>query len=226
MEDGFTMCKQGFETIDILAEKLKDVEGDIVECGVWRGGMLAYMGKKFPDRKLWACDSFEGLPELQIGDPHYKHDQKQYRNHGGKCAASMEEVKETMKTFGVKNEIEYVKGWFDESLPKSGIKRIALLRIDADMYRGTMDVLENLYPLVSPGGAVIIDDSSIETAYDAMKDYLEKHKIGATIRRPDTMEPIWGAGVLDYINMCGVYSQAWMSASPSMWWIKEDYGSL
>jgi O-methyltransferase len=72
---------------------------------------------------------------------------------------SVDEVKANFARFGLlDDQVRFVKGWFDQSLPAAPIERIAILRVDGDLYDSTLAVLRHLHPRVSPGGYVIVDD--------------------------------------------------------------------
>ena len=135
----------------------------------------------FGDRKVWACDSFEGLPAPDIA--RYKLDKGDKNFQRNYLAAGLELVKGNFEHFDLyKNEhfshVEFVKGYFKDSMPvlkaKLDGKPIALLRLDGDMYSSTWEVLEALYPLLSPGGYVVIDDWDLIRARQACLDYRKK----------------------------------------------------
>jgi hypothetical protein len=145
----------------------KNVPGDLVETGVWRGGATIFMRgilKVFnvTDRLVWAADSFEGLPEP---DPAlYPLEARafksaamtKYYNH---LAVGLEEVQRNFAAYGLlDNQVRFLKGWFKDTLPSAPIKTIAVLRLDGDYYESTRDALTNLYDKVSIGGYVIVDD--------------------------------------------------------------------
>jgi O-methyltransferase len=174
---------------------LTDVPGDFIECGVWRGGaaifmqgLLKYTGK---DRKVFVADSFEGLPAPDekypddSGDIHYQ--------HGDVLAIPLKEVKANFRKYDLLDEnVVFIKGWFKDSLPAAPIDKLALLRIDADMYGSTMEVLEILYPKLSVGGYVIIDDYGvIEGCRKAVDDYRGEHGITERIVPIDRCGVFW-----------------------------------
>lgn len=152
------------------------IPGDLVETGVWRGGACIYMrgilhilGDR--DRKIWVCDSFEGLP---LPDPKYPADDGLDLKQYGQLAISQEEVEANFARFGwLDDQVRFLKGWFKDTLHSAPIDRIAVLRLDGDLYESTMDALSGLYERVSPGGFVIIDDyHAFEACRDAVHDYL------------------------------------------------------
>lgn len=178
--------------IDNLAiiEKYGTAQGSIVECGVWRGGMIAGVAKLLGDRKYYLLDSFEGLPapkqldgakavewQKDVNSPKY------YDN----CRAEIEFAKKAMELAGAKNA-EFVKGWFNETLPDlvkdPALAPISILRLDGDWYESTLECLSHLYPLVAEGGLIIIDDYYMwDGCARAVHDYLSINKLPIRIRQ-------------------------------------------
>lgn len=144
------------------------VPGDLVECGVWRGGsafLMAEMLDRIGDerRRVWLCDSFEGLPPPEDVDgpaaAAYADDRDSPR-YFDNCRAGLEEVGANARTAGVEHRVELVPGWFEDTLyeARERIGPIALLRLDCDWHSSVTTCLEALYDHVSPGGIVIVDD--------------------------------------------------------------------
>lgn len=149
-----------------------DIEGDFLECGVWRGGssMIAALALTRVDSKsrdLWLYDTFEGMTapsELDV-DPEGNRMVDDWDSYDGKldnpvfAFGSLEEVKKNMKATGYpENQVHFVKGKVEESIPGTIPTKIALLRLDTDWYESTKHELEHLWPLLEPGGVLIIDD--------------------------------------------------------------------
>lgn len=84
-----------------------------------------------------------------------------------------------------------MKGWFHESLPTLANRRFALIRLDGDLYSSTMVALENLYPSLSPGGYLIVDDWAIEECREAVEKYRSEHKITEEIKEIDGESVFW-----------------------------------
>jgi O-methyltransferase len=144
-----------------LAAKVKGVEGIVVECGTWRGGMIAGIADVLGGgRSYYLCDSYQGLPAPQEIDgtraKAYQADTTNPLNFNN-CAASEEEARAAMSMSSAK-DYHIVKGWFEETLPKLPSYPIALLRMDADWYASTKCILDNLADRVVSGGMIIIDD--------------------------------------------------------------------
>ena len=149
-----------------------EVQGDYVECGVWKGGNLILF-KKFLEKnnliskKIYAYDTFEGmttpssydynLSTKESAENILKGDKDRKTNNWGIC--SLEDVKSNiLKTVGNLDSIEFVKGPVEETLNNKIPNKISLLRLDTDWYSSTKKELEVLYDNVTPGGIIIIDD--------------------------------------------------------------------
>ena len=138
------------------------VPGDLIETGVWRGGSTIYMRAVLrqlgvTDRRVWVADSFEGLPKPT--DVRDQADKEWDMSENPYLAVSLDQVRANFARFGLlDDQVRFLKGWFRDTLPTAPIERLALLRLDGDMYEATMDALENLYAKVSPGGFVVVDD--------------------------------------------------------------------
>jgi O-methyltransferase len=145
-----------------LADRVRQIKGCVVECGVWRGGMSAGIARCLgPSRKYYLFDSFEGLPPAKAidGTAALKWQQNtESAEYFENCWAPVTYAKEAMKQVGATNA-EFVKGWFEDTIPKHHFDEpIALLRLDGDWYESTMVCLTNLFDRVAPGGLIIIDD--------------------------------------------------------------------
>ncbi len=146
------------------------IAGDIVECGVWRGGSmmaaaLALKDRGQAQRHLWLYDTFEGMSAPTEADR--SHDgvgaQQQLdnttRGEGVWCAASLQDVQANLASTGYPAaQLHYQRGKVEDTIPATLPGRIALLRLDTDWYESTRHELQHLYPLLAPGGVLIIDD--------------------------------------------------------------------
>lgn len=175
---------------DVLA---RNIPGDFIETGVWRGGACIFMrgmlkAYGITDRYVWVADSFAGLPP---GDPDkYPADAGSTFHLYPQLAISQEEVAENFRRFGLLDEqVRMLKGLFRDTLPAAPIDKLAVLRLDGDMYESTMDALTSLYDKVSDGGYVIIDDYVIPQCRSAVHDFRSAHGIN------DFMEVIDWAGI-------------------------------
>ena len=156
--------KARLDNIQFCVEKViqDGIPGDLIETGVWRGGCTIFMRallKSFGDlhRNVWVADSFFGMPKpnIELYPADKKYDLSMWRT----LAVSSQEVRENFARFNLLDErVKFLEGWFSQTLPKAPIKELSLMRLDGDLYESTMDALKNLYPKLSPGGFVIIDD--------------------------------------------------------------------
>lgn len=186
----FTMFeKNSFINNLKLAETLKK-EGVVVECGTWRGGMIAGIASVLgPSREYFLYDSFEGLPDATEKDGNKA---KEYQDKTradpefgwDNCKAEMQYAKEAMEKSGVTN-FKLIKGWFNETVSHfDKTKSIALLHLDGDWYDSIMVCLENLYDCVVSGGIIIIDDyTNWDGCTRAVHDFLSQRDIPDKIRQ-------------------------------------------
>lgn len=177
----------------ILAE---NIPGDLIETGVWRGGATIFMrgilkAHEVTDRMVWAADSFEGLPPP---DPvNYPADAGMQLCDIAELAVPLETVRDNFARYGLlDDQVRFLKGFFRDSLPEAPIERLALLRLDGDLYESTIQVLTHLYPKVAPGGFVIIDDyNAIEPCRRAVQDYLRDNRLQVHVRPVDWSAVFW-----------------------------------
>lgn len=146
------------------------IPGDFVECGVWRGGstmaaalMFIHLGDT--SRHLHLFDTFQGMSEPTDSDKGIDGTSaevllaREKRGTGIWCHASLEDVKRNLASTGYPaDKITYHQGKVEDTVPTSDLSQIALLRLDTDWYESTHHELRHLYPLLSPGGPLIIDD--------------------------------------------------------------------
>jgi O-methyltransferase len=169
-----------------------NVPGDLIECGVWRGGaaimMKAVLAAAESDRILWLADSFEGLPA-----PSLPQDEGYNLSSNPYLTAGVQTVRENFERFGLLDEqVRFLPGWFSDTLPDAPVGPLALLRADADLYESTMDILNNLYDKVSPGGFVIIDDyHGWEPCERAVTEFRESRGISDPIVEIDGTGVYW-----------------------------------
>lgn len=181
-ESSYTLISwEGMEHLQECIINTKDVEGDFIETGVWRGGMCILAKSMYNElglnKKVYVADSFEGLPMPSLpqdaGDTHYL---SEY------LRVSKEMVEDNFKKFECLDEnVIFVKGWFRDTLPTLDIEKISILRLDGDMYESTIDALNSLYPKLQKGGYCIIDDYYHRGCQQAIHDYRNAHNITETI---------------------------------------------
>ena len=188
----------GIRRLDHLTECTRTVieegiPGDLVETGVWRGGSSILMRGALAaygdtERLVWVCDSFQGIP-----DPVHAADlESEVVNHSD-LIVSLEQVQRNFARYGLlDDQVRFLEGWFSDTLPTAPIEQIALLRMDGDQYVSTMDTLNALYPKVSSGGFVVVDDyGNIAACRQAIAEYRETHGITEPIQDIDGWGVFW-----------------------------------
>jgi Macrocin-O-methyltransferase (TylF) len=172
------------------------VAGDIIETGVWRGGASIFAravlrAHGVTDRKVWVADSFQGMP---VADETSRGIDNEMRMHrfNEVLAVSLQEVQENFRRYELlDDQVEFLPGWFADTLPTAPITRLAVLRLDGDLYESTMDALAGLYPKLSVGGYVIVDDYGLETCRRAVEDYRAEHGITDEVTIIDSFGAYW-----------------------------------
>jgi O-methyltransferase len=171
------------------------IPGDLIETGIWRGGTCIFMqgllmayGTR--GRTVWAADSFRGVPPPSLP-----------QDEGFDLspdvlpvlAVSLEEVKELFERYGLLNDnVRFLEGWFKDTLAAAPIDRLAVLRLDGDLYESTMDALVPLYDKVSPGGFVIVDDyGSCPPCKQAIDDFRRERGIVDEMHEIDPYSVYW-----------------------------------
>ena len=169
----------------------EDIEGDFIETGVWRGGacimmaaVLAEYGEGYSKgRKVWCADSFKGLPNTGESNLHVY----------PQLSVSKDEVRRNFAKYGLLSDnIRFLEGWFADTLPTAPIEKLAILRLDGDLYTSTMTSLDSLYHKVSKGGFVIVDDyRSIAGCGEAVDTFMDKKGIHPTLIPIDKDSVYW-----------------------------------
>ena len=171
-----------------------NIPGAIVECGVYRGGstmsaILKLVQMKKTDKQVYLYDTYTGMDEPGERDVTVKRDDPawtrwksaQKDGYNTWCYASVEEVRENMISTGYpEDKFVFIKGKVEETIPDQMPDKIAVLRLDTDFYSSTAHEMKYLFPLLSPGGVLIIDDyGCFKGARDAVDEYFAEsgHKI-------------------------------------------------
>ncbi len=186
------------ENIEQCVEDIleNNIPGDLMEAGVWRGGAAIFMrallkDKNIGNRIVWLADSFQGLPKPDPGRYPADKGDKLYKFE--ELIVPLEDVKYNFEKYNLLDEqVKFLEGWFKDTLPSARVQQLALLRIDGDMYESTMDVLKNMYPKLSKGGYVIVDDyGGIPACKKAVHDYREQNNVTAKIETIDWTGVYW-----------------------------------
>lgn len=204
-EFSYTMVgKARLDNLEVLLKEASNIEGDFVECGVWRGG--ASMFAKYvlntldSTKTVWLFDSFEGLPKSNhISDKGSKFHEFDF------LAVSQEDVMANFDRFGLLDErVKFVKGFFSNTAHSSKVENISVLRLDGDLYTSTMECLSGFYWKVSKGGYIIIDDfGGVKGCRDAVNDFRFKNGIKDQIHITDHSE-IWWKKVSEPLSNYGL----------------------
>ena len=179
-----------------LAKRFERVAGAVVECGTWRGGMIAGLAMTLgKNRDYFLFDSFEGLPPAKEIDGASAMEWQADTTSGryfDNCRAEMAHAEAAMKLAGV-SSYTITKGWFSDTLPAYDPRNtIAILRLDGDWYDSTMDCLTNLYQHVVQGGVVIIDDyHTWDGCTRAVHDFISRNKLPVRISQYDNAVCYW-----------------------------------
>jgi len=175
------------------------VPGDLIETGVWRGGSAIYMravlaAHDVSDRTVWVADSFEGLP-TPASDGHPIDLGYDMDGFAG-LAVSIDQVKANFARYGLLDEhVRFLVGWFKDTLAAAPIEQLAVARLDGDLYESTLDAISALYPKLSIGGFLIVDDYNAPLFADAcgqaIRDYRAQHGISEPIQTIDWTGVYW-----------------------------------
>ena len=172
-----------------------EVPGDLIETGVWRGGACLYMrailaGYGVKDRTVWLANSFKGLP---LPDPGvFPVDANDTHHTQEELVVSADQVRAAFHRFGLLDEqVRFLEGWFKDTLASAPIERLALLRLDGDMFESTWEALEVLYPKLSPRGFIIIDDYILPACRAAVDEYRSGFNLQEDMQEIDGAAVYW-----------------------------------
>lgn len=174
----------------------RDVPGDLIETGVWRGGASIFMRavlKVLGDtsRLVWVADSFQGLPRPNAED--FPADAGETSWRRAELAVGVEQVKANFAKYDLlDDQVRFLVGWFSDTLPTAPMERLALIRLDGDLYESTIVALRSLYPKLSPGGYVIVDDwGAVPACKKAVTDFRLEAGIDDQINEIDWTGAYW-----------------------------------
>lgn len=191
----------GLRRLDNIQQCVTDVlrrgvPGDLIETGVWRGGATIFMRaimEAYADstRTVWVADSFQGVPPPD--KKRYPIDAKVGLHKDKTLVIPVEEVQANFRRYGLlDDQVRFLPGWFKDTLPTAPIDRLAVARLDGDLYESTMDALVALYPKLSVGGYLIVDDyGNIPGTRQAVDDYRAEHSIDEPLVEIDWAGAYW-----------------------------------
>jgi O-methyltransferase len=174
-----------------------DVPGDLIETGVWRGGACIFMkanlvARDDTSRVVWVADSFQGLPPPN--EALYPADSGDDLHTRAGLSVGADQVRHNFERYGLLDDrVQFLVGWFKDTLPVAPIDALSVMRLDGDMYESTWQAIDALYPKLSPGGFCIIDDfgSHQSQAGQAVLDYRRAHGIDEDIVDIDGFGAYW-----------------------------------
>jgi O-methyltransferase len=185
---------------DCVVSVLADgVPGDLIEAGVQRGGAAIYTrgvlaAHDASDRRLWLADTFTGLP---LPNPEkYPADAAYDLTGNDPNAIGVEGVKRNFERYGLLDEnVRFIVGLFKDTLADAPIEQVAVARLDGDLYESTIDAITALYPKLSVGGYLIVDDYSApmwsKACGQAIRDFRAQHGITEPIQEVDWNAIYW-----------------------------------
>lgn len=176
------------------------IPGDFIETGVWRGGACILLravlkAHGVTDRRVWLADSFAGLPQP---DPdRYPADRGDRLYTYSALAVTMDTVRENFARYGLlDDQVVFLKGWFRDTLPVAPIEKLAILRLDGDLYESTIQSLQTLYDKVSERGFIIVDDYNVfPNCRAATTDFRQSRGIRDLIHDIDGSAVFWQRGM-------------------------------
>lgn len=179
-------CSRCYLTLTLLSP------GVFLEAGIWRGGACiwarAVMDYLKMTEPVYACDSFEGVP-----NPQWKQDWGDQNYLMKELAVSLDTVRENFNYFVLEGPVRFIRGLFKDTMPmiKEEVESISILRVDGDLYESTTQVLENLHGKVSKGGFVIVDDYALAGARMAIDEFREKNNIESPLVKVNETIHYW-----------------------------------
>ncbi len=201
---GFALTMSGRQRIENVESCVYDlierrIPGDFIECGVWRGGVVIFMRGLLEalgvgDRVVWAADSFAGQPP-PLASPDLDMGEDLTKNVTRSLAVDLATVKRNLSAHELlDDQVAFLEGWFRLTLPKAPIDRLALLRVDGNMYTSTDHALDALYDRVSEGGYVIVGDYGLPNSRRAVDDFRSRRGIFEPLFAIDWSGALWRKG--------------------------------
>ena len=192
---GWERCYAAYRAVNYICSC--GIEGDIVECGVWRGGTCMLMASQLKnlgqtERDIYLYDTYRGMSEpttVDIGfdgmDAIKVHKNLQRAGYNKWAIATLPDVRANMQSVGYNSEkLHFVEGLVEDSIPRTRPEQIAILRLDTDWFESTYHEMQHLYPLLAPGGVLIVDDyGDWHGARKAVDQYLSENGIRILLNR-------------------------------------------
>jgi hypothetical protein len=189
--------RRRLENLQEVVERIlqDDVEGDLIEAGVWRGGAVLFMKAvldAYGDRKrhVVVADSFTGVPRPTRPGGDLADEAYRFSDYLG---VPRPEVERNLERYGVLDDrIEFVEGLFEQTMPRLAGRRWSVIRLDGDLYESIMPPLEHLYEGLTPGGYVVVDDYvNIPQVRRAVTEFREREQLVEPLRAIDECGIYW-----------------------------------
>jgi len=176
------------------------IEGAFVECGVWRGGsamamMYRLLELQDQSRSFYLYDTYEGMSEPTQEDKSYNGVSAEKQLKSSKKSeqsdiwafSPLDKVKQNVQATNYPmDQVHFVKGKVEETIPDQVPEKIALLRLDTDWYESTKHEMEHLFPRLVQGGVIIIDDyGHWQGCRKAIDEYFTAHPPAVLLNRLD-----------------------------------------
>jgi hypothetical protein len=140
--------------LDQLFQLVWDVDGDVAECGAYKGGSAFFLARGIAEhglnKRLFLFDSFEGLSTPEPVDGQYW--------YAGAMESTIDDIKRALMPLGALPFVEFYKGWIPDRFPEVADRRFCFVHIDVDLYQPTLDSIAFFYPRMVPGGIMLFDD--------------------------------------------------------------------
>jgi len=177
------------------------IEGDFIETGAWRGGACIFMrgilkAHGVEDRTVLVADSFCGMPPFSNITNMY--DKVKNYDLALNLKVDLETVKSNFKKYNLlDNQVKFIKGYFEDTIKEEllkknyGVEKLAILRLDGDMYSSTICVLDEAYKMVVKGGFIIVDDYGLPPCRKAVDDFRYNNNITTPMIKIDWIGVFW-----------------------------------
>jgi O-methyltransferase len=179
--------------LDVIRQN--NIPGDVIETGVWRGGATVFMrgywaAHGVSDRTVWVADSFAGVPEPSVAED-IGYDLSAAKEPA--LAIDQARVEALFARYDLlDDQVKFLPGWFRETLPAAPIDRLALIRLDGDLYESTFDALDALYDRLVSGGFLVVDDyGALPPCRRAIEDFRAQRGITAPMESIDWTGVAW-----------------------------------
>lgn len=180
------------------------VPGDVVECGVYNGGSVATIARALHDgrRTFWLYDSFQGMPPAGDRDGPFAR-----ALSPGECLGNEPTARQTLGRADVPaDRIQVRAGWFHNTFTAPLPSAVCYLHVDADWYDSVLLSLRTFYPLVSPGGVIVLDDFGWwEGARRAFYDFVAEYQIHPLVDRAGPGQLLWIKGATHHRHLSPVW---------------------